>query len=200
MTALVLLSGGLDSATLLASTARKQNVRTLAVNYGQRHARELNAATWLADYYGAAHTELALGERVLAGSALTGTPSASVVVPNRNAVLVSVATSYALAHGCDSVNVAMQADDSNVFPDCRAPFVNALGEAVRLATGDAVALLTPFLYLTKREVAQLAHEYDVPVARTWSCYTAGPVHCGRCKACAGRRDALGDNDPTRYLP
>jgi 7-cyano-7-deazaguanine synthase len=214
-TDLILLSGGLDSATLLADRAAAGTARlAVAVNYGQRHVVELRAAARLANHYDMPFTVLDLSSwgRLLGGSALTDRsaalpqqPSADqspTIVPNRNATLLCAAAGIAQACGMRWVLTATHAGDHDVYPDCRQDFLRAIELAVELATEGRVGVDAPFSHLSKVAVVRRAAELGVPIEATWSCYAGGTVQCGRCGACTGRRAALaaaGIPDPTRYL-
>lgn len=212
----VLLSGGLDSATLLARQVAAGGVGlAVVVDYGQRHVCEVDAARKLAECYSLPVEVLDLRSWGcgLVGSALTD-PSVPVpyghwadesmratVVPNRNATLLMAACGVALARGCNRVLTAVHAGDFAVYPDCRPEFIDAINYAVGLATDEAVGVAAPFVNLTKTDIARMAHELGVPVGLTWSCYEGGAAHCGRCGACVERREALaaaGVADPVVY--
>lgn len=213
LTDLVLLSGGLDSATLLAARAASGSAAlALGIDYGQRHRRELAAAASLAAHYRVPFEVLDLSAwgRLLGGSALTdpavavpvGADQAPTVVPNRNATMLSAAVGIAQARGLQWVLTATHADDHATYPDCRPDFLLALEQVVDYATEGAVAVAAPFTHLPKVAVVRLAVGLGVPIGATWSCYVGGPLHCGTCGACTGRRAALaaaGVADPTDYL-
>lgn len=215
---LVLLSGGLDSSTALAhslTTENPGNVLALSVNYGQRHAVELDAARAVAQHYGVAHRTLNLtgwGE-LLTGSALTddrvelpeghyaAESMKATIVPNRNATLLSAAAGVAISAGCDRVVTAVHAGDHAIYPDCRPEFIDLLNLAIQAGTEDAVSIAAPFVNWSKDHIAVAAHLLHVPIALTWSCYAGGDLHCGRCGTCTERREALdssGFPDPTAY--
>lgn len=216
--ALVLLSGGLDSTTLLADTldASSGAVEALFVNYGQRHIRERESSRKVADFYGVRWHELDLtyfGKSV--ESALTtaglGVPhghytAASMkltVVPNRNATLLSAAAGIASSRKLDVVATAVHAGDHAVYPDCRPEFIEAIDQACRLGCG--VGVVAPFVMVTKTDIARRAGELRAPLHLTWSCYEGGgrtpTQHCGRCGTCVERAEAFSDAgvvDPTDY--
>lgn len=214
---LVLLSGGLDSSTLLARSHKDGTAAVaLSVNYGQRHRRELDAASQIAAFYGVEHIVLDLTSwgALLSGSALTD-PAVSVphghyadesmrstIVPNRNATLLMAAAGVAISRGCTHVLTAVHAGDHPIYPDCRPDFVQAANYAVELGTDGAVAIEAPFATISKTDIATLARDIEVPIHLTWSCYEGGARHCGQCGTCTERREALteaGVNDFTSYL-
>ena len=215
--AVVLLSGGLDSATCLA-VARRDGfaAHALSVDYGQRHRAELSAARRVASALGAAsHTVVKVDLSALGGSALTsaaidvpkgradeeiGRGIPVTYVPARNTVLLAVATAAAEALGADAVYLGINALDSSGYPDCRPEFLDAFREAARLGTkrgveGRPVEFRAPLLSETKAGIVRLALSLQVPVEMTLSCYDPPPsrgddvpaAHCGRCDACRLRR-------------
>jgi 7-cyano-7-deazaguanine synthase len=218
MTDLVLLSGGLDSSTLLAKQVSEGTIDcALSVNYGQRHKRELSSADLVAAYYGVPHLVLDMtgwGNLLVgSGSALTDTDVAvphghyadesmkATIVPNRNATLLMAAAGVAIARGCDRVLTAVHAGDHPIYPDCRPAFIDAANHAVLLATDGAARIEAPFVHRTKTDIARLADMLGLPIERTWSCYEGGVVHCGACGTCVERIEALHDAgvpDPTPY--
>jgi 7-cyano-7-deazaguanine synthase len=210
----VLLSGGMDSATALAREVKEGDVRlAVSVDYGQRHVRELDSAVGLARYYGVDHEVLDLTGwgRLLKGSSLTdpdvevpeghyAAPSmAATVVPNRNATMLMAAAGVAQAVGAQRVVTAVHAGDHAVYPDCRPEFIQAASLASTLGAG--VEISAPFVHITKTDIARLGGEIGVPFEITWSCYKGGIFHCGKCGTCYERREAFeeaGLEDPTAY--
>jgi 7-cyano-7-deazaguanine synthase len=213
--AIVLLSGGLDSATCLAiARADGFEAHALTVDYGQRHRAELDAAARVARALGAAsHRVVAVDLRSLGGSALTsdaipvpkdradadiGRGVPATYVPARNTVLLAVATAAAEATGADAVYVGVNALDTSGYPDCRPEFLAAFRALAAVGTrrgveGRPIEFRAPLQDESKAGIARLAKRLHVPVATTLSCYdpvaAAGgtPRHCGRCDACRLRR-------------
>jgi 7-cyano-7-deazaguanine synthase len=212
----VLLSGGLDSAVLLYHL-RAEDYRPVAlgVNYGQRHARELQAARRVAAAAGVEFVEAdATGLLpILAGSSQT-TPALAVphghyaeatmkatVVPNRNMLLLAMAGALAVSRQAGAVAYAAHAGDHAVYPDCRPRFAQAMAEALALCDYAPLPLLTPFVRRPKDWVVARGAALAVPMGATWSCYEGGAVHCGRCGTCVERAEAFalaGVEDPTDY--
>lgn len=214
----VLLSGGMDSATCLALAARERGpVHALTVDYGQRHARELRAAAQLARYYRAArHARVTLALGPLLDSALTrgsrrlptGGPRPgripSTYVPARNTILLAVALGYAESHRLGSIWIGANAIDYSGYPDCRPDFLRAFERVARLGTrtgrsGRPVRVRAPLLRRTKEEIVRLGERLGVPWRLTWSCYAGGERPCGRCDSCRLRARgfrAAGVRDPT----
>lgn len=211
-------SGGLDSTVLLYDlVAAGHDVSTLSVHYGQRHARELDAATTLAAGLGVRHemADLRAIAPLLAGSSLTSTDIAvpeghyaeesmkATVVPNRNMLLLAVAAARAIGQKADAIAYAAHGGDHAIYPDCRPEFADAMRHAIGLADWHRLELLRPFVYLTKADIVGRGAALAVPFAATWSCYQGGDLHCGRCGTCIERREAFhlaGVPDPTAYAP
>lgn len=221
--AVVLLSGGLDSATCLALALRDgRQVFPLSFAYGQLHAAEVEAASDLVRHYGLSasrHRRVDLG-RAITGSALTGQGDVpldrdeermaggipSTYVPARNLIFLAFAASYAEAVGAGEIHLGVNVLDYSGYPDCRPEFVRAFAEAARLGTragveGSPIEIRTPLIALGKAEIVRLGARLGVPFERTLSCYLGRRPACGRCDACrlrlAGFRQA-GLNDPLDY--
>ena len=202
--AVVLLSGGLDSATA-AAVARQEGFQlfALTVRYGQRHAREVDAARRVARWLGAArHLELEVDLAAFGGSALTTneeipkdraieSPSIpSTYVPARNLVLLSLALAWAEALGVHDIVIGVNALDYSGYPDCRPEFIEAFEAAARLATragveGSRFSVRAPLMRMTKAEIIRLGLGLGVDYGLTWSCYDPVPdgTPCGRCDSC-----------------
>lgn len=222
--AAVLLSGGLDSATVLAlARAEGLECHCLTVDYGQRHRVELEAARTVARALGAAsHRELRIDLRTIGGSALTddgiavpehrpGRTDAVPVtyVPARNTILLSLLLGLAEVVGAEQLLIGANAVDYSGYPDCRPPFLEAFERLAALATvagterGVRFRVRAPLLAMTKAEIIRRGHELGIDYAITCSCYdpaTDGAA-CGRCDACVLRRrgfEAADIPDPTRY--
>ncbi len=218
--AVVLLSGGLDSATVLAA-ARAQGyaAHTLTFDYGQRHRAELAAAARVAQALGAVSRRVVtLDLSQFGGSALTDasiavpeTPSAGIpltYVPARNTVMLSFALAQAEVLGAADIFIGVNAVDYSGYPDCRPEYVAAFERMARLATkaaveGRALHLHTPLLHLSKAQIVSYGTRLGVDYSITVSCYQASAegAACGRCDACRLRREgfcAAGIPDPTRY--
>jgi len=200
MSALVLLSGGMDSALALHwALARHDRVAALSIDYGQRHSVELVAArkiathaTQIADNF-TGLTEIKI-EIPWQSSSLTGGGD-SPVIPGRNSILVALAAAEAQAHGLDVVVIACVLDDAGTFPDCRQFFLATLHKATQLATG--VGVDAPFAGMTKRQCLAEASAAAMEAAMlSWSCYApqwAGaraPIPCRECGACLARERAF----------
>lgn len=218
--AVVLLSGGLDSATVLAIAREEGFVcHALSVDYGQRHAAELDAARRVASAGGAReHRIMRVDFAGIGGSALTDrqlsvpeTPSDGIpitYVPARNTVMLSLALAWAEVLGARDVFIGVNFLDSSGYPDCRPEFLDAFTALAALATkagveGSPCRVHAPLIALTKAEIIREGMRLGVDYGLTVSCYQADErgAACGRCDACRLRRmgfAAAGLADPTRY--
>lgn len=217
MRAVAIVSGGLDSVTLAhVLNSDRVDLNLLSFDYGQRHRKELEFATLCARRLRARHDVIDLTSvgALLTGSALTDNIEVpeghyaeesmrTTVIPNRNAIMLSVAFGVAVARDAELVAYAAHGGDHFIYPDCRPAFVDAFANMERRANeGFAdVRLEAPFLNLSKAQVVELGERLGVPYQETWSCYQGGDVHCGRCGTCVERKEAFrlaGVNDPTQY--
>jgi 7-cyano-7-deazaguanine synthase len=218
--AVVLLSGGLDSATVLAmAVADGWSCHALSIDYGQRHRVELHAAARVARALGAVeHRVVAPDLRIFGGSALTddsiavpSAPSAGIpvtYVPARNTIFLSLALAYAEVTRSDAIFTGANAVDYSGYPDCRPEYLAAFEKMANLATkraveGEPLKIEAPIVRMTKAEIVRKGHELGVDFALTVSCYNADHEGraCGRCDSCRFRREgfeAAGIPDPTRY--
>jgi 7-cyano-7-deazaguanine synthase len=218
--AVVLLSGGLDSATTLA-LAREQGFTcyALSVDYGQRHAAELEAARRVALARGAhKHRVMRVDLAGIGGSALTDpaiavpekpTPGIPVTyVPARNTIMLSLALAWAEVLESRDIFIGVNVLDASGYPDCRPEFIDAFSALAALATragveGSPCRVHTPLIAMTKAQIILAGTRLKVDYAQTVSCYQADAAGsaCGRCDACRLRRagfEAAGVPDPTRY--
>lgn len=219
--AVILLSGGLDSATCLA-VAREAGYEchTLAVDYGQRHDAELAASAELSRAMGAAsHRVVSVDLRSIGGSALTddeidvpegGTEGIPVTyVPARNTLLLSLCLGLAEVLEARHLYIGVNAVDYSGYPDCRPAFIEAFAELANLATkagveGSEFQIHTPLIDLSKAEIVQLGTRLGVDYSMTVSCYQADDQGraCGVCDSCILRARGFADavlEDPTRYV-
>jgi 7-cyano-7-deazaguanine synthase len=193
-------------------------LHVLSFDYGQRHKKELQFATLAAQRLGACHETIDLGSitSFLKGSALTDDISipeghyaaenmAITVVPNRNAIMLSIAFAVAVAEQAEIVAAGFHAGDHYIYPDCRPAFVEAFDTMQRLAVEGfghpQLRLVTPFLNIDKHGIVNIGHKLGVPFEETWSCYKGEEKHCGRCGTCVERKLAFQEAtvaDPTDY--
>lgn len=219
--AVVLLSGGLDSATVLAiARAEGYSCYALSLDYGQRHNAELAAAARIAARLGAVeHRAIALGLGQFGGSALTDAaiavpeaPSVGVpvtYVPARNTVMLALALAWAETLDASDLFIGVNAVDYSGYPDCRPEFIAAFEAMANLATksgveGAAIRVHAPLQHLSKAEIVRRGTVLGVDYGQTVSCYQADEQGraCGRCDACRLRRQGFleaGLDDPTRYF-
>jgi len=216
--AVVLLSGGLDSATVLAmATDLGYRCHALSVDYGQRHRSELRAAENVAAAMGAELKTIRLDLRTFGGSALTDDIDVPVeetdgipvtYVPARNTIMLSLALAWAEVLGANDIFIGVNAVDYSGYPDCRPEFINAFEEMANLATkagvvGNMLSIHTPLIDLSKAEIIQEGAALGVDYSITVSCYQADDEGraCGVCDSCRIRAagfQAADVSDPTRY--
>lgn len=223
---LVLLSGGLDSATCLALAVQRygaDKVLALTVSYGQKHKKELDAARRLAQYYqveqrlldleplfeGSNCSLLAWSDQAIPQESysqqLAEVPDSpvSTYVPFRNGLFLSAAASVALSAGCQRIYYGIHRDDAagSAYPDCSDAFNAAIKEAIYLGSGQALTVEAPFVEHNKADIVRLGTELGVPYELSWSCYEGREKACGRCGTCIDRRAAFAANglrDPLPY--
>lgn len=217
--AVVLLSGGLDSSTCLASAAESFSpLYAISFRYGQRHSRELDAARAIAEYYRVTHIIVDLPLALWGGSALTdarisipterGLKEMAMeipvtYVPGRNLIFLALAASVAEAKGISTIFTGMTQVDYSGYPDCRKEFLDAVGKVLAVGTkagveGTPWEIKTPLLFLGKKAIIQRGLDLGVPYGLTWSCYLGGARPCGTCDSCKLRAAGfaeLGIPDP-----
>lgn len=214
-TVVVIFSGGMDSYTLLhVARARGLNVHALSFNYGQRHVKELESASSVCESLDIPHKVIdirAMGE-VMAGSALTSEVDVpeghyeedsmkATVVPNRNMILLSLATGYAVTVGAGAVWYGAHGGDHAIYPDCRPEFVEKMDAVCRIANYEPVAVEAPFMALDKGEILAEGLKLGLDYSQTWTCYNGRERACGRCGSCVERLEAFanhGVTDPLLY--
>ena len=218
--AVILTSGGLDSATLLAMAhSNGRECYSLSFDYGQRHRAELNAARGLAERYGdVVHRVVSLDLSAIGGSALTDmdipvptTPQEGIpitYVPARNTVFLSLALGWAEVLGASEIYIGVNAVDYSGYPDCRPEFIAAYQQLIGVATkagveGMSISLETPLIDLSKGAIIDVGLRLGVDYSMTVSCYQADEMGraCGECDSCRLRAagfEQAGVPDPTRY--
>ena len=217
--AVVIVSGGMDSVTL-AYLLKKEgyDLTMISFDYGQRHGKELEFALWHAEKLDASFFRLDISgiQPLLKGSALTDDIDVPhghyaeesmklTVVPNRNAIMLSIAWGVACSQGADVLACGVHAGDHFIYPDCRPEFIENLNTALRVGTdghrSDGLELYAPFIDKTKTDIAAVGGDLGVPYEMTWTCYEGRDVHCGKCGSCTERKEAFRDSgvpDPTEY--
>lgn len=213
----VLVSGGMDSVTALYDAVnRGPVVAALSFDYGAKHhERELPMAQWHAEKLGVRHVVLRLpflvkhfDSALLQGGAAIPKghyeeeSMRQTVVPFRNGIMLAIAAGFAESSQATGLVIAAHSGDHAIYPDCREDFMQAMGSAIRLGTYAKMALLRPFIALSKARIAAKGAALGVDFSRTWSCYVGGEIHCGECGTCVERREAFllsQVSDPTVYL-
>lgn len=209
MGTVLLLSGGLDSAVLLALLAPSDRVVCLSVDYGQRHAAELGCASRIAAFYDVPHHVVRVSMSFLSTpltmenelecrtlEQIRADDESAMIVPARNAIFASLGISLAEQEGCDTVALASNSDDSAFF-DCRPAFFDAMTAVSEAGTATGPKVVAPLVKNSKAWIAKESVRRGVPVELTSSCYQPGEatargglVQCGRCDACVIRLDAF----------
>lgn len=207
--AIVLLSGGLDSATSGAiAVAEGYETIALSFRYGQKHAKELEIAQKLAPKLGIReHFIIDVNLSLWGGSSLTDTNLAipqegvnpdvipSTYVPGRNTVFIAIALSLAEAKQAEAIYLGINAVDYSGYPDCRPEYLQAFQKLANLSSkvgieGKTPQLVAPLITLSKVDIIKKALSLNVPIEETWSCYQGGESPCGVCDSCRIRNDAL----------
>ena len=212
--ALIILSGGMDSVTMLHNHA-KNIALAVTFDYGSNHnAREIECAKANCKKLGIEHIIIPLkfiGE-YFNSSLLAGADAIpeghyqdenmkSTVVPFRNGIMLAIAAGLAESRGLNQVLIANHAGDHAIYPDCRPKFIDSMASTMYSGTYNGVQLRAPYTNLTKGQIAQIGAKIGVDFALTYSCYKGGAKHCGKCGTCIERKEALRDahiQDPTEY--
>ncbi|WP_422041372.1 7-cyano-7-deazaguanine synthase QueC [Roseibium sp.] len=217
MKTLVICSGGMDSVTLAHRIAQDHELAGLiSFDYGQRHRKELEFAGLCAEELGTEHILMDISNigHQLTGSALTDDVDVPdghyaedtmkiTVVPNRNAIMLAIAFGIAASRGADTVATAVHGGDHFIYPDCRPAFTSSFETMQRYALDGyaEISLFTPYVSISKADIAAEGLRLGLDYRKTWSCYKGGEKHCGRCGTCVERREAFhlaGGVDPTDY--
>ena len=219
MKALVLSSGGVDSTTCLGIAIEKygkENVVALAITYGQKHTKEVEAAQAVAAYYGVELLTLDLATifqydtkcSLLIGSDAeipeesyaeqlkkTDGKPVSTYVPFRNGLFLASAASIALSKDCSVIYYGAHSDDAagNAYPDCSDAFNQSMRQAIEIGSGNQLTIEAPFVNYTKTDVVREGLRIGVPYELTWSCYEGGETPCGKCGTCRDRAAAFAAN-------
>jgi len=221
--AVVLLSGGMDSATALAiAKAENHEVIALTIDYGQRHRKEIEAAKAVADHFRVRdHRIVRLDLTTVGGSAITdrrirvpeqrslediGQGIPPTYVPARNTIFLAYALAVAEASKARAIYIAANTLDSSGYPDCRPEYYHAFQEVARLGTkrgaeGDPIEIRTPLIEMTKADIVRTGQKLEVPWELTWSCYNGRARACGTCDACQLRLKGFREadlRDPLSY--
>ena len=210
--AIILLSGGMDSSTLLhyvKLTLKAGKILALSFDYGQRHSRELAMAGWQAKKAGVREhrlLDMSFMRRVIAGASALTDPAARIpalselsagrrrqpptYVPNRNMILLAIAAAYAEANGCTDVFYGAHAQDRYGYWDCTPEFIARLNRTLALNRKKPVVIHAPFAGMSKAAILKIGMKLRVDYRHTWTCYRGGRRPCGTCPTCAERVQAF----------
>ncbi len=214
--AVMVLSGGMDSVTMLHEYALEISL-AVSFNYGSNHnAREIECARHHCKLLGIKLVEIDLAfiGQTFKSSLLDGADAipegdydekniTSTVVPFRNGIMLAAAAGLAESHGLKRVMIANHSGDHAIYPDCRSTFVDAMSKAIAAGTFDQITVYAPYTLLNKSQIAMRGKRLELDYSTTYSCYRGGEYHCGRCATCLERRQALADAgiiDTTIYEP
>lgn len=204
MKSIVVLSGGMDSTTLLYKLiAEGKEVKAISFNYGQKHVRELDVAAKTCAKLGVEHkiVDMSFLKDIVSNSALTSDIAVpeghyedesmkKTVVPNRNMIMASIAIGWAVNEDYDEVALGVHAGDHAIYPDCRPAFVEALSAISAVANFKAISIYTPYLLLDKGDIALDGKALGVDYSLTHTCYNGTEIPCGKCGACQERAEAF----------
>lgn len=215
--AVIILSGGMDSTTLLYDLLNQgYEVHALSINYNQKHKKEIEAAKKTCQKLKVPHKIVDLsqvGKELLQGSALTSenieVPEGHyadenmkmTVVPNRNMILLSMAAGYAFSIGAEKIFYGAHSGDHAIYPDCRKEFIDIMKKAIELADWKKVDLEAPYWNMDKGDIALKGRKLGVDYSLTWTCYKGKEKACGKCGACRERLEAFEKakiKDPIEY--
>lgn len=209
-------SGGMDSFTLVNQVYSEGQLHScLSFDYGQRHKKELDYAHAVCQELNVAHHIISLESLKphLLGSALTDAVSVPeghyqaenmklTVVPNRNMIMLSIAIAYAVSHKLHTVMFGAHAGDHEIYPDCRAEFVQKIDQIAQMANWHSVRVLAPFQVLDKAAILRIGFNLGLDYGKSWTCYAGGELACGKCGSCQERLEAFTQVehvDPLEYV-
>lgn len=201
---LVILSGGMDSTTLLYKMIEEGFLmEAISFNYGQRHKKELEFAKKTCEKLNIKHQIIDITNlnSLLGGSALTDNIEVPeghyadenmklTVVPNRNMIMLSIASGYALANDIKTIGIGVHAGDHAIYPDCREDFINLFKQAVNSGNYGEIEIYTPYIHKDKGDIAIDGKRMGIDYNTTWTCYKGLDVPCGKCGACQEREEAI----------
>lgn len=212
--AIIILSGGMDSVTLLHDY-KEHIALAVTFDYGSNHnKRETEFAAYHCKLLGIEHIVIPLEfmGKYFKSSLLEGADAIpeghyedenmkSTVVPFRNGIMLAIACGLAESRGLKSVFIANHAGNHAIYPDCRETFIASMSESMSYGTYDHIGINAPYTSLTKTQIAAIGKRLGIDYATTYSCYKGGEKHCGKCGTCVERKEALreaGIDDPTEY--
>jgi 7-cyano-7-deazaguanine synthase len=210
----VIISGGMDSTTLLYDVASQgHSIYALSFDYKQRHSQELEHAKYHCGRLCIDHKVLPLDVlNEVAASCLTrATPvpegnydeasMKATVVPNRNMVMLALATAYAITLKAEAVYYGAHSGDHTIYPDCRPEFIKSMDNTMKLCDWNRIELRVPYMRMTKSDILRIGKELKVDYSHTWTCYKGELTSCGKCGSCRERLEAFeiaGMDDPLTY--
>lgn len=217
MGVVLILSGGVDSTTLLYDLLeRGVTVCPISFDYGQKHSKELLCASETCDMLGVQlkTVDISALNTIFTSSALTGAANIpkgdyedenmrTTVVPNRNMILLSSAIGYAINIGARDVYYGAHSGDHSIYPDCREEFVKRIQNIAEVCHYTPLNVKAPYLHMTKADIVRKGLDLCVDYHHTWTCYKGGALACGACGSCRERLeafDAAGVTDPIGYAP
>ena len=210
----IIVSGGLDSITLLHDKAETIAL-AISFDYGQNHSKkELPYAEYHCQKLGIPHITIPLTfmHQYFKSSLLEGAEAIpeghyeeenmkSTVVPFRNGIMLAIATGIAESHELKRVYIANHGGDHTIYPDCRPEFIDAMDKATSAGTFVDVRVEAPYTNISKADIVRRGAALGIDYAKTWSCYKGSEIHCGKCGTCVERKEAFADagvEDPTEY--
>lgn len=210
----IIVSGGLDSITLLYDKAETIAL-AISFDYGQNHSKkELPYAEYHCQQLGIPHITIPLTfmHQYFKSSLLEGAEAIpeghyeeenmkSTVVPFRNGIMLAIATGIAESHELKRVYIANHGGDHTIYPDCRPEFIDAMDKATSAGTFVDVRVEAPYTNISKADIVRRGTALGIDYAKTWSCYKGSEIHCGKCGTCVERKEAFADagvKDPTEY--
>ena len=213
---IIICSGGMDSVTMLHDLNQCYSVvGVVSFNYGQKHKLELAKARLNATKLGLEHIVVNLSniKPLLASSSLIDNVAVpeghyeaenmkSTVVPNRNMIMISIATAYAISKGANYIAYGAHSGDHYIYPDCRPEFIEKLNEVIKICDFNPIELLAPYSDLTKEDILRIGIPLGVDYKETLTCYNGRKIACGRCGSCQERLEAfakVGQVDPLDYV-
>lgn len=210
----VIFSGGMDSFTVLHKALRdNKKVHALSFDYGQRHKKELDYAARVCERLDVPHkvVDISAINQLIGGSSLTSdidVPEGhyeeesmkQTVVPNRNMILLSMAVGYAVSIEANEVYYGAHSGDHAIYPDCRPEFVLRMNDVCQIANYEPVAIVCPYLDVSKTAILTDGLRMGLDYGQTWTCYNGRDKACGKCGACQERLEAFAENNATDPLP
>lgn len=214
MDSVIIVSGGMDSITLLYEW-KERIALGISFDYGSNHnAKEIPFAKMHCERLGIRHITIPLafihqyfksslleGAEAIPEGHYTDESMKSTVVPFRNGIMLAIAVGVAESRGLKNVLIANHSGDHAIYPDCRGNFIEAFDASTQAGTYEGVRIMAPYTYLSKTEIAKRGKEMGIRYEETWSCYKGGERHCGICGTCVERKEALreaGCVDKTEY--